>query len=189
MMLDNFSTFIYNKFEVNMNNTAKTYFQVLSIVSLVVGILFCLTILGCIIGVPLIIGSNKMREAQSMNEQQLIYNRTTLFAWGIFMAIAFSGSIVCLVLVLIFAIQVNDYILSLEKGVNESEKSFTENVKEGAQKIVDNVKDAFTSSKTKIDKEYEEISVKLSKLKQLKDEGLLSQEEYEKLRKEYVNKL
>ena len=167
-----------------MKSTVQLYFTVARILSLVVGILFCITVIGAIIGVPLIIASNKFKEASVMTDAELVKNRGSLLGWGIFVAIVFSPTFLGLIVLLLFAILVDNYIKNIELGQTaKNEATFVEVVESGANTAWNEVKNTFSGKKTNIDKQREE----LEKLDKMREEGLITREEYEAMRKKILD--
>ena len=165
-----------------MKQMKNIYLTTVWIISLIVGILLCITIVGAILGIPLIIASSKFNNARNMTDEELIKNRSSLFGWGIFLAIVLAPSIIGLVVVLIFVFMVNDYIKNLEAGNTEAtDKGFGETVKEGTNKAWNGLKDTF-KGKSKLEKQKDQ----LSELQQMKDEGVITEEEYEAKRKQIL---
>jgi len=56
----------------------KNLLNIAGIIALVLGILSCLTIFGAIVGVPVIIGGNKLRKYSEMNDQQLMAEKDNI---------------------------------------------------------------------------------------------------------------
>lgn len=63
----------------------KSLLKVAGIIALVSGILECCTIFGAIVGIPSIIGGNKLRSLAEMPENQIKSQKDTLLAWGVVM--------------------------------------------------------------------------------------------------------
>ncbi len=61
----------------------KILLKISGILALVVGILYCLTIVGAIIGVPLIIGGIKVKDYADMSDEELLKNKDSLLVWSI----------------------------------------------------------------------------------------------------------
>lgn len=61
----------------------KNLLNIAGIIALVLGILSCLTIFGAIVGVPVIIGGNKLRKYSEMNDQQLMVEKDNILIWAI----------------------------------------------------------------------------------------------------------
>lgn len=165
-----------------MREFTKSYLKIMELLSLILGILCCITIVGVVIGVPLLISYKKFKQAANGDDTTLIQLRRTLFGWGIFNAIILAPSIIGCIIVFIIVYQVNKYILDLENGnVENTIKTFGESLKDSATNAVAETKSIF-NVKSKLDKEQEQ----LVKLKSLKDEGLLTEEEYEAKRRQIL---
>ena len=50
---------------------------------LVLGILVCLTIVGAIVGVPMIIGGLKLREISTLSDDEILKKKDTILIWSI----------------------------------------------------------------------------------------------------------
>ena len=61
----------------------KVLLKISGILALVVGIICCITIVGAIAGVPLIIGGLKMKEFSEMSDADLLKNKEPLLVWSI----------------------------------------------------------------------------------------------------------
>lgn len=157
----------------------NVYFIVVRILTLIVGIMACITIVGAILGIPLIIASNKFRDAQLMNDEQLVAHRGSLLGWGIFVSIVLAPTILGMIAILVFAALVDSYIKNIELGnLEKNDKTVKEFVVESTANTVNEVKEAM-KPKTTLEKQIEEIK----KLKTMKEEGLITDEEYEALRR------
>lgn len=165
-----------------MKQMKNIYFTTAWIVSLVIGIIFSITIAGLILGIPLLIASSKFNRARKMTDDELIENRGNLFGWGIFLAIILTPSILGLIVALIFVFMVNNYISNLEQGnVEATEKSFGETVKDGTSKAWGGIKETF-GFKSKLEKQKDE----LNELQKMKEDGIITEEEYEAKRKQIL---
>ena len=165
-----------------MKEMKNTYFTVAWIVSMVVGIIYCVTVIGAVIGVPLLIGMGKFNEARTMTDEELVKNRGSLFGWGIFASIALAPTIIGLIVLLIFVVMVNNYIKNIEEGkTEETSKGFGQTVKEGSSKVWNGIKEVF-KPKSDIEKQQEE----LEKLNKLKEQNLITEEEYQQKRKQIL---
>lgn len=165
-----------------MKDTAKIYFNVVRLISLIFGILFCITIIGAVLGIPMLIASNKFKEALNMSDYELVKNRSSLLGWGIFLAVVFSPSVFGLIILLVLTMMVDNYIGNIEEGnYAQNEKSFSQTVEENVSNAWSEVKNTFRSE-TDIDKQKKE----LKKLDRMKEEGLITEEEYSALRKKIL---
>lgn len=139
----------------------KSLLKISGIIAIVFGILACLTLVGAIVGVPLIIGGAKMKEYADYTDEQIIANKDKILIWTIVFLFfcQISG-----ILLLIFYI---DSIGKYEKGITGDNMNYQSNMNTN-----NNVK-------------YEE----LEKVKKLYDEKILTKEEYEKEKERILNQL
>lgn len=153
-----------------MKDVAKTYFLVAWIVSLVLGILYTITLIGVIFGIPLFVCAKRFKRATKMSDADLITNRKSLLGWGIFLAVILSPTVLGLIIAIVLVILVNSYIEDLEKGdLQAANRSFGATVKEETQKILGN-----------------NLEEKLLELDRLKEKGVITEEEYEAKRKQIL---
>jgi len=165
-----------------MKQMTEIYFTVARVLALVFGILFCITIIGAILGIPLIMASNKFRDALQMRDEELVKNRGAILGWGIFLAVVFSPTFFGLIVMIILAMMVDSYIKNIEQGdYYKNERTFSETVEEGVSGAWSDIKRTF-AGKSDVDKQKEE----LQKLQKMKDEGLINGDEYEELRKKIL---
>ena len=61
----------------------KSILNVAGLISFVLGIICCCTIFGAIVGIPMIIGGNKLREISNMSDEDIVKNKETLLIWTI----------------------------------------------------------------------------------------------------------
>lgn len=166
-----------------MKETVNVYFVVARILTLIFGILYCITIFGAVLGIPLIIASGKFKKASNMTDEELVQNRSSLLGWGIFTAIVFAPTIVGLVVLLCLTIMVDNYIKNIELGNYEkNDKSFSETVESGVSNTWNGIKNTFSSGNADIDKQKSD----LKKLEKMREEGLITREEYEAMRKKIL---
>lgn len=143
----------------------KSLLKISGIIAIVLGILECLTLVGAIVGVPVIIGGAKMKEYADYTDEQIIASKDKILVWTIVFLFfcQISG-----ILLLIFYI---DSIGKYEKGIignNMNYQSSTNN-----------------NMNTNSNLKYEE----LEKVKKLYDEKILTKEEYEKEKERILNQL
>ena len=143
----------------------KSLLKISGIIAIVLGVLECLTLVGAIVGVPVIIGGAKMKEYADYTDEQIIANKDKILVWTIVFLFfcQISG-----ILLLIFYI---DSIGKYEKGITGNNMNYQSNMN-------NNIK---TTSNLK----YEE----LEKVKKLYDEKSLTEEEYEKEKERILNQL
>ncbi|WP_288762329.1 DUF5362 family protein [uncultured Lacticaseibacillus sp.] len=67
--------------------TAKTLSYVGAIWSIVVGALLTLSLIGAVVGVPIIIGGALLLKFRNATDEQFIEQRNTMLGWGIFFLI------------------------------------------------------------------------------------------------------
>ncbi len=139
----------------------KSLLKISGIIAIVFGILACLTLVGAIVGVPLIIGGAKMKEYADYTDEQIVANKDKILIWTIVFLLfcQISG-----ILLLIFYI---DSIGKYEKGITGDNMNYQSNMN--------------TNNNAK----YEE----LEKVKKLYDEKILTKEEYEKEKERILNQL
>ena len=126
----------------------KSLLKISGIIAIVFGILACLTLVGAIVGVPLIIGGAKMKEYADYTDEQIMANKDKILIWTIVFLFfcQISG-----ILLLIFYI---DSIGKYEKGITGDNMNYQSNMN--------------TNNNAK----YEE----LEKVKKLYDEKILTKE-------------
>ena len=61
----------------------RTLLKVSGIFAIVIGIICCLTIIGCIVGIPMIIGGIKFNQYSKMNDDELSKSRDSVLVWSI----------------------------------------------------------------------------------------------------------
>lgn len=139
----------------------KSLLKISGIIAIVFGVLACLTLVGAIVGVPLIIGGAKMKEYADYTDEQIIANKDKILIWTIVFLFfcQISG-----ILLLIFYI---DSIGKYEKRITGDNMNYQSNMN--------------TNNNAK----YEE----LEKVKKLYDEKILTKEEYEKEKERILNQL
>ena len=61
----------------------KSLLKISGIIAIVVGILYCITIVGAIVGIPLIIGGNKIKSYADCTDEQVIDAKDSILVWTI----------------------------------------------------------------------------------------------------------
>lgn len=144
----------------------KSLLKISGIIAIVVGVLACLTLIGAIVGVPLIIGGAKIKEYSDYTDEQILVIKDKILIWAIVFLFfcQLSG-----ILLLIFYI---DSIGNYEKGlgINTNTNNMNYNNNTNNMNATNNAK-------------YEE----LEKVKKLYDEKILTKEEYEKEKSRILN--
>lgn len=127
----------------------KNLLKIAGIISLVLGIICCLTIVGAIVGVPLIIGGNKIKDMANLSDQELLQQKDTILIWMVVFLVfnQISG-----ILVLIFYIDMDG---SLSNTLNSSNKKSNDKYDEleKLKKLYDDkvlTKEEFEAEKDKI---------------------------------------
>ena len=97
----------------------KSLLKISGIIAIVVGILYCITIVGAIVGIPLIIGGNKIKSYADCTDEQVIDAKDSILVWTIVFLLCnqLSG-----ILLLIF------YIDCIDKNRGKSTTNTTKNV-------------------------------------------------------------
>lgn len=97
----------------------KSLLNIAGIIAIVLGIICCITIVGAIIGIPMIIGGNKLREYSNMSDEEIIANKDTILIWTIvFLFINQISGIICLI-----------FYLSIDNNIFSSKPSSSSNNK------------------------------------------------------------
>lgn len=127
----------------------KNLLKIAGIISIVLGIICCLTIFGAIVGVPLIIGGNKIKDMANLSDQELMTQKDTILIWMVVFLVfnQISG-----ILVLIFYIDMDG---SLSNTLNSSNKKSDDKYDEleKLKKLYDDkvlTKEEFETEKEKI---------------------------------------
>ena len=97
----------------------KSLLKISGIIAIAVGILYCITIVGAIVGIPLIIGGNKIKSYADCTDEQVIDAKDSILVWTIVFLLfnQLSG-----ILLLIF------YIDCIDKNRGKSTTNTTKNV-------------------------------------------------------------
>lgn len=79
----------------------KDLLKVSGLIALIVGIIYCFTIVGAVIGIPIIIGGNKFREYADLSDEELYGNKDNILIWSIvFLIICTISGILSLIVYL-----------------------------------------------------------------------------------------
>lgn len=139
----------------------KSLLKISGIIAIVFGILACLTLVGAIVGVSLIIGGAKMKEYADYTDEQIVANKDKILIWTI--VFLFFCQISGILLLIFYINSIGKY----EKGITGDNMNYQSNMN--------------TNNNAK----YEE----LEKVKKLYDEKILTKEEYEKEKERILNQL
>lgn len=97
----------------------KTLLNIAGIISLIFGIICTITIIGAIVGVPMIIGGNKLRELSNMDDSEIYKNKDTLIIW---MVVFLFINQISAVLILIYYIMLESSMTSNNTKENTIDK-------------------------------------------------------------------
>lgn len=111
-----------------MNNydikTAKALLTAGSIVAIVVGALWCFSIIGILWGVPLIIGGIILLGYRKLSDELFITKRNVMLGWGIFFIFTtLVGGILVIIAYITSNVDTNKQIIEEIKETNETEIS------------------------------------------------------------------
>ncbi|HHX16655.1 MAG TPA: hypothetical protein GX725_01905 [Mollicutes bacterium] len=62
----------------------KVLLRISGIIALVLGITYCITIIGAIVGVPLIVGGSKMMGYSNLSDSEILDRKNSILGWSIF---------------------------------------------------------------------------------------------------------
>ncbi len=127
----------------------KNLLKIAGIISIVLGIICCLTIFGAIVGVPLIIGGNKIKDMANLSDQELMTQKDTILIWMVVFLVfnQISG-----ILVLIFYIDMDGSLSNTLNGSNKKSDDKYDEL-EKLKKLYDDkvlTKEEFETEKEKI---------------------------------------
>lgn len=135
-----------------MNNNS-TYFKVSKVISIIVGVILCFTIIGIIFAVPLFIAASKFSEWTYLSDDELLSHKDSIIIWSILCsALAFPIGLISLVPVF----NLNSQNIHAQYGSNTNKNN--------------------TSKAEKIKEFYE-----------LKEKGIITQEEFEEAKSKIIN--
>ncbi len=97
----------------------KTLLNIAGIISLIFGIICTITIIGAIVGIPMIIGGNKLRELSNMDDSEIYKNKDTLIIW---MVVFLFINQISAVLILIYYIMLESSMTSNNTKENTIDK-------------------------------------------------------------------
>ena len=97
----------------------KTLLNIAGIISLIFGIICTITIIGAIVGIPMIIGGNKLRELSNMDDSEIYKNKNTLIIW---MVVFLFINQISAVLILIYYIMLETSMTSNNTKENTMDK-------------------------------------------------------------------
>lgn len=128
----------------------KNLLKIAGIISIVLGIICCLTIFGAIVGVPLIIGGNKIKNMANLSDQELMTQKDTILIWMVVFLVfnQISG-----ILLLIFYIDMDGSLGNAFNGSSNNKSNDRYDELEKLKKLYDEkalTKEEFETEKEKI---------------------------------------
>lgn len=128
----------------------KNLLKIAGIISIVLGIICCLTIFGAIVGVPLIIGGNKIKNMANLSDQELMTQKDTILIWMVVFLVfnQISG-----ILLLIFYIDMDGSLSNAFNGSSNNKNNDKYDELEKLKKLYDDkvlTKEEFETEKEKI---------------------------------------
>lgn len=124
-------------------NVDKVVLKIAGVLSIVIGILCCITIFGVIVGIPLIIGGSKINKISLLEDYQINEQRDSILIWGIvFIFLNFISGVLCIV-----------YYISLIQDKTEKPKTDKYSRLEQLKKLYDDkvlTKEEYENEKQKI---------------------------------------
>ena len=95
----------------------RTLLKVAGVISIIIGILLCLTIVGALVGVPLIIGGCKFNDYSKMDDEELEKNKDTILIWIIvFLFINQISGVIALIAFLLGEVNSSNYMKSYRQN-------------------------------------------------------------------------
>ncbi|MGN1222396.1 MAG: SHOCT domain-containing protein [Christensenellales bacterium] len=196
-----------------MRNFTKTHFVIVRIVSLIeaiiafigLAVLFSLGIflfhdpytyisvilLICIIpdivlAILLLKTSKVYKLASKMDAEFIKQNKGRITGWGVFFSIVLAPTILLFIVAIVCVILANNYMQDLIDG-KVDEKTFGQAVKSGATNVATGSREVLQDSKHNAElNELENLQQSLAKLGELKQTGLITEEEYQAKRKKIL---
>lgn len=62
----------------------KTLLKISGIIAIILGIIYCLTIIGAIVGIFLIVGGSTMMGYSNLSEDEIVDKKSSILGWSIF---------------------------------------------------------------------------------------------------------
>ena len=140
---------------MELNKLNKNLLKVAAIIAVFYGILYCFTIIGAFIGVPILMGAFYINSITVLSKENIKALRGNLLKWAAVYLITLNMFSAILLVIVYFLVGKND--ITKATVVEDPEPEITEEEKD---EIIDD---------------------KVKKLETLKEQGLLTDEEFEKL--------
>jgi phosphate/sulfate permease len=98
----------------------KALLKISGIIACIIGVFFCITIIGMIVGVPLIVGGSTMIGYSNLSDEEVMTKKSSILGWSIFFFFfTFIGGVLGIIFYFtmdnkVFA-KKNDYIDEIKK--------------------------------------------------------------------------
>jgi phosphate/sulfate permease len=98
----------------------KALLKISGIIACIIGVFFCITIIGMIVGVPLIVGGSTMIGYSNLSDEEVMTKKSSILGWSIFFFFfTFIGGVLGIVFYFTMDNKVftkkNDYIDEIKK--------------------------------------------------------------------------
>lgn len=133
-------------------NRNSTWFSAVGIISIIAGILYSITIIGLIVGIPLFIGASKFLGYSKMSDDEVLAEKSNVMVWSIvFAVVMFPLGLIALI-----------PAFNLEGNVDRATSGAITGVKSAFEK-----KDPMEEKMEKIQKLYE-----------MKEKGIIDEDDF-----------
>lgn len=144
-------------------NKSSDWFKISGVLAMIFGIIACITIVGALIGVPLLFASINFFKFDKLNDQELYEQKSNVILWGVIF------SIFCFPLGLISLIP----LFSIDGAVK--------NIKDNVVEKIENI----SNPKSKVDEKIE----KIKELNELKEKGIIDEKDFQLAKEKLINDL
>lgn len=138
----------------------KGLLKAAGIVSIVLGILSCLSLFGAIIGIPMIIGGIKIKDYSELSDEEILAMKDTILTWTV--VFLFINQIGGILLLIFYLTNISNYGKNVSYNTNNSD---------------------INNNTVNNDKRYDE----LERVKKLYDDKVINKEEFEKEKNRILN--
>ncbi len=162
-------------------NKGSTLFKISGILAIIGGAICCVVspftfFLSLGLGIPLIIGGNKIMKMADLDEEEIEQNKTSIIAWSIFFLIVdtISGvlSLIGLMMCETSSNQKTSQTQANQNGQDSQSNAKNENI--------------HTYNESEPSRTFENKAEKLERLLSLKERGVLSDEEFQALKEKIL---
>ncbi|MBQ6284884.1 MAG: hypothetical protein IJK67_01040 [Bacilli bacterium] len=95
----------------------RTLLKVAGIISIIIGVICSLTIIGLIVGIPLIIGGVKFNDYSNMSDEEIEKNKDSILIWTIvFLFINQISGVIALIAYLLYEANNTSYVKSYKQN-------------------------------------------------------------------------